>query len=127
MDNLRLLNGNNLSYIGDAYYELYIRTYLINKGITKNTELQKAAIKFVSATAHAKIFFKINHLLTIEEMEYFKKGRNNFSKAHRKNINIGEYAISSGLEALIGYLYLANNLDRLEFIMKEIIKTVEEE
>ena len=48
MNNIRLLNGNNLAYIGDAYYELYIRTYLINKGITKNVELQKEAIKDLS-------------------------------------------------------------------------------
>ena len=127
MDNLRLLNGNNLSYIGDAYYELYIRTYLINKGITKSNELKKESIKFVSASSHAKIYFKINHLFTEVEMEFFKKGRNNFSKAHRKNINIGEYAVSSGLEAVIGYLYLSKQNDRLEFIMNEIIKIVEEE
>ena len=60
-------------------------------------------------------------------MEFFKKGRNNFSKAHRKNINIGEYAVSSGLEAVIGYLYLSKQIDRLDYIMKEIIKIVEEE
>ena len=62
-----------------------------------------------------------------DEMEFFKKGRNNFSKAHRKNINIGEYAVSSGLEAVIGYLYLSKQIDRLDYIMKEIIKIVEEE
>ena len=126
MTNIRLINGNNLAYIGDAYYELYIRTYLINKGITKNAELQKEAIKFVSASAHAKIFAKLKDLLNEEELEFFKKGRNNFSKAHRKNINLGEYAISSGLEAVIGYLYLSHLTDRLEYLMKEIIRIVEE-
>ena len=126
MDNIRLINGSNLAYVGDAYYELYIRTYLINKGITKSAELQKEAIKFVSASAHAKIYYRINELLTEEEMEFFKKGRNNFSKSHRKNMNISEYATSSGLEAVIGYLYLTNKLERLEFIMKKIIEVVEE-
>lgn len=126
MTNIRLINGNNLAYIGDAYYELYIRTYLINKGITKNVELQKEAIKFVSATAHAKIFIKLKELLNEDELEFFKKGRNNFSKAHRKNINLGEYAISSGLEAVIGYLYLSHLDERLEYLMQEIIRIVEE-
>ena len=126
MNNIRLLNGNNLAYIGDAYYELYIRTYLINKGITKNVELQKEAIKFVSASSHAKIFQKLKDLLNEEEMEFFRKGRNNFSKAHRKNIDLGEYAISSGLEAVIGYLYLSNSIERLEYLMQEIIRIVEE-
>ena len=126
MNNIRLLNGNNLAYIGDAYYELYIRTYLINKGITKNVELQKEAIKFVSASSHAKIFQKLKDLLNEEEMEFFRNGRNNFSKAHRKNIDLGEYAISSGLEAVIGYLYLSNLTERLEYLMQEIIRIVEE-
>ena len=126
MTNIRLINGNNLAYIGDAYYELYIRTYLINKGVTKNAELQKEAIKFVSASSHAKIFTKLKELLNEEELEFFKKGRNNFSKAHRKNINLGEYAISSGLEAIIGYLYLSHLDERLEYLMKEIIRIVEE-
>ena len=75
-------------------------TYLINKGITKNVELQKEAIKFVSATAHAKIFIKLKELLNEDELEFFKKGRNNFSKAHRKNINLGEYAIT-GIASLV--------------------------
>ena len=58
-------------------------------------------------------------------MEFFKKGRNNFSKAHRKNINIGEYAVSSGLEAVIGYLYLKGDLKRLDYIFDLIFKKEE--
>ena len=54
-----LLNGANLSYIGDAYYELEIRKYLIGKNITKNKELRKISIEFVSASAHAYIFENI--------------------------------------------------------------------
>ena len=64
--NYNLLNGSNLSYIGDAYYELEIRKYLISKNITKNKELIEMSIKFVSATAHAYIFENIKDELTEE-------------------------------------------------------------
>lgn len=127
MDKYRLVNGSNLAYLGDAYYELQIRTYLINQGITKSNELRKKANNYVSAHAHAEIFKKMGHLLNEEEVEVFKKGRNNFSKAHRKNMNLGEYALSSGIEAVIGYLYLKNDFDRLQYLISEMISAAEVE
>lgn len=125
MEKYHTLNGSNLAYIGDAYYELMIRTYLIDKGITKSNELRKAANNYVSAHAHANIYKKINFLFTEQEIEVFKKGRNNFSKAHRKNMNLGEYSLSSGIEALIGYLYLKKDQQRLDFIISKMIEAVE--
>ena len=101
-----LLNGSNLSYIGDAYYELEIRKYLISKNITKNKDLIKLSVEFVSASAHAYIFENIKNELTEEEMSIFTRGRNATSKGHRKNVNRLEHAISSGFEAIIGFLYL---------------------
>ena len=63
-----LLNGSNLSYIGDAYYELEIRKYLLSKNITKNKDLRDASIKFVSASAHNFIFESLKDEFTEEEM-----------------------------------------------------------
>lgn len=125
MNKHQILNGSNLAYVGDAYYELVIRCYLINEGITKSNDLRKASLQYVSAHAHAKIFPLIQNLLTEEEISVFKKGRNNFSKAHRKNMNLAEYAISSGLEAIIGYLYLKNDQERLDYLINKMIEAAE--
>ena len=123
--NYNLLNGSNLSYIGDAYYELEIRKYLISKNITKNKELIEMSIKFVSATAHAYIVENIKDELTEEEMVIFNRGRNATAKGHRKNVNRKEHAISSGFEAVIGFLYLKEENNRLEYLIKKSIEIVE--
>lgn len=125
--NPKLLNGADLAYVGDAYYELYIREYLIAQGTTKSNELKKKSLKFVSAHAHNYICEKLIKTLTLEEMQIFKRGRNGAPKNHRKNLDPAEYLNSSGLEAVIGYLYLNKELDRLNQIMDRIIKIVEEE
>ncbi len=120
-----LLNGANLSYIGDAYYELEIRKYLIGKNITKNKELRKISIEFVSASAHAYIFENIKDELTEEEMNVFTRGRNASTTGHRKNVDRKEHAISSGYEAVLGYLYLKEDFVRLEYLLKKSIEIVE--
>lgn len=121
-----LLNGANLAYIGDAYYELVIRKYLIDKGITKNKELKKYSLKFVSASSHEKIYNLIKDEFTEEELQIFLRGRNNAPSGHRKNVDKGAYVISTGLEAIIGYLYLTNQQERLDYIMNLIIQKGEE-
>lgn len=120
-----LLNGANLSYIGDAYYELKIRKYLIGKNITKNKELRKISIEFVSASAHAYIFENIKDELTEEEMNVFTRGRNASTTGHRKNVDRKEHAVSSGYEAVLGYLYLKEDFIRLEYLLKKSIEIVE--
>lgn len=122
-----LLNGANLAYIGDAYYELVIRKYLIDKGITKNKELKKYSLKFVSASAHNKIYDKIKDELTIEEQKIFLRGRNGAPNSYRKNVDQASYVVSTGLEAIIGYLYLQKNYKRLDELMNLIIQKGEEE
>ena len=120
-----LLNGANLSYIGDAYYEFEIRKYLIGKNITKNKELRKISIEFVSASAHAYIFENIKDELTEEEMNVFTRGRNASTTGHRKNVDRKEHAVSSGYEAVLGYLYLKEDFIRLEYLLKKSIEIVE--
>ena len=120
-----LLNGANLSYIGDAYYELEIRKYLIGKNITKNKELRKISIEFVSASAHAYVFENIKDELTEEEMNVFTRGRNASTTGHRKNVDRKEHAVSSGYEAVLGYLYLKEDFIRLEYLLKKSIEIVE--
>ena len=125
--NYNLFNGTNLAYIGDAYYELIVRQHLLEKGITKNKELRKISILYVSAESHKKIYEKICDKFTQEEKEIFLRGRNSAPSGHRKNVDRGAYVISSGLEAVIGYLYLKKDQNRLDELIAEMFLAVEGE
>lgn len=118
MNNLNILS---LAYLGDAVFELYVREHLLNKNITKVKELQEEAINYVSAKNQVKLLEKINDILTEEELEYVKKGRNAKSHKAPKNTDILTYKHSTGFETLIGYLYL-NDKERLEKIMQNILE-----
>jgi len=111
-----------LAYLGDAIYEVYIREKLLEKGIAKVDDMQKEAVKYVSAKAQSKILEDMinNNILNDEEIDVVKRGRNYKRSIHPKNTDIITYKKSSGFEALIGYLYLKNK-DRL----KEILEFIE--
>ena len=111
------MNGLTLAYIGDAYYELRIRKYLINQGITSVNLLHKNAILFTKGEAQSKIieYFIEQELLTEDEMSYYKRGRN-ASGPGRKNIDAKTYHQATGFEALIGGLYL-ENLERCDWLI----------
>ena len=121
-----MLNGADLAFVGDAYYELQIRLYLLEKGITNPNKLHKMAVLYVSASAHSKIVKALRESFTEEEEGIFKRGRNFNYKHSRKNLKMDEYLASSGFEAVIGYLYLKNKNDRLDEIIKLSIKIIEE-
>ena len=120
---LNLINVITLAYIGDAVYEVYVREYLISKGIAKVEELQKESVKYVSAKSQCKIlsYLMDNNLLTEIELDVVKRGRNYKRTSHPKNTDIITYKMSSGFEAMIGYLYLNNDKDRLNEIMNYIL------
>lgn len=116
------INIITLAYLGDAVYEVYIREYLIKKNIAKVEDLQREAINYVSAKSQCKILNHLleNNILTEEEIDIVKRGRNYKRTTHPKNTDIITYKMSTGFEALIGYLYLTNQKERLEEIMKNI-------
>ena len=120
---LNLINVITLAYIGDAVYEVYVREYLINSGIAKVEELQKEAVKFVSAKSQCKIlsYLMDNNLLTENELDIVKRGRNYKRTNHPKNTDIITYKMSSGFEAMIGYLHLNDEKERLNEIMNYIL------
>jgi len=120
---VNLINIMTLAYLGDALYEVYIREYLIKNGVAKVEELQKKAINYVSAKAQAKILDNLieNNILTDVEIDIVKRGRNYKRASHPKNTDIMTYKMSSGFESLIGYLYMDNQLDRLNEIMNYIL------
>lgn len=120
--NIDTINIIVLAYLGDSIYELYIRESLIKKGIQKVEELQKSATKYVSAKGQVNILNYLidNNLLTEEELDIVKRGRNNKRSNHPKNTNIITYKMSTGFEALVGYLYLSDKKDRLKEIFNYI-------
>ena len=120
---VNLLNGLTLAYVGDSVFELYIREYIVSKGYTKVNVLHKYVTKFTSGNAQAKFihYFLENNILTDEEISIFKRGRNSHVKTARKNMNLADYLDATGFEALIGYLYLANNKDRLGELIDIVI------
>ena len=120
-----LLNGANLAFIGDAYYELYIRKYLIDKQITNQNLLHQLAVKYVSAKGHNKIVIGLMDQFTEAELVIFKRGRNHSSGANRKKLS--EYLSSSGFKAVIGYLYLTKQEERLHQLINKAIRIIEEE
>ena len=119
---INTINIVTLAYLGDAVYEIYIRETLIKKGLAKVEDLQKSAITYVSAKGQANILTNLldNNILTEEEIEIVKRGRNYKRSSHPKHTDIITYKLSTGFEALIGYLYLSNNHQRLEEILKQI-------
>lgn len=125
MNNYQMLNGSNLAYVGDAYFELRVRIHLLEKGITKNAQLRKISIKYVSAWAHQHIFENLKQYLTTDEMQYFLRGRNNAPHSYRKNVDHTAYIVSTGFEAVIGYLYLKGEKERLDELIEMIFSIVE--
>lgn len=116
------MNNLVLAYLGDAVYELYIRKHLIDLGIAKVKELQTESLKYVSATSQRKILedLQTNNYFNEEELTLIKRGRN--MESHKsKSTDIITYKLATGLETLIGYLYL-NDKNRLDEIMKEIVR-----
>lgn len=116
------MNNLVMAYLGDAVYELYVRNYLINKGVCKVKDLQKEAVKYVSAQAQADILNRLIDInfLSESEIDVIKRGRNAHSHQN-KSTDIITYKKSTGFECLIGYLYKEDRF-RLEEVMEEVLK-----
>ncbi len=119
---INTINVITLAYLGDSIYEVYIRNSLIKKGIAKVSDLQKEAVKYVSAKAQANILTDLieKNTFTDEELDIIKRGRNYKRNTHPSNTDIITYKMSTGFEALIGYLYLENKTTRLQEILSHI-------
>lgn len=122
MMNTKDKNVLTLAYIGDAIYEIYVRKFLIEKGITKVDSLQKKAIEYVSAKAQAKFLTTLmdNKFFNDIELEVIFRARNHKSRMP-KNTDIITYKYATSLEAVVGYLYLDNQNTRLDELMRKIL------
>lgn len=113
-----------LAYLGDTIYENYVRKYLIMKGIGNVNDLQKEAVRYVSATAQAQYLTTMieTGFLAEAELDIVKRARNYKTTSHPKSCDIITYKYATGLEALIGYLNLENHLERIDEIMHFILQ-----
>jgi len=121
--NIKEINPLVLAFLGDAIYEVYIRKYLINLGICNVNDLQTKSIDYVSAKSQAGILKRMldNNFFTEEEIDVIKRARNSKSRSHPKSCDIVTYKHATAFEALIGYLFLLNEEDRIQEIMGHIL------
>ncbi len=128
MTDAKQLNGIALAYLGDAVYEVYVREHLLARGLVRPNQLQRAATNFVSAKAQAALIagMEEQQLLNDKEWDYFKRGRNAKSYTHAKHTDVVTYRISTGFEALFGYLQLTGQQERVDTLAHWCIDYVEE-
>lgn len=112
------------AYMGDAVYEAFVREHVINQGLCKNGLLHKKSVKFVSAKAQCSILKELEEFLTEEEKDIVRRGRNANPHSTAKNADIVEYKYATGFEALIGFLHLSEQKERLSEILKKCIEIV---
>ena len=127
MTDVNLINGIALAFEGDAVYSMYIRRHLIFQGLTKPNQLHREATKYVSAKAQANLISLMlkEEILTEKEEEIYKRGRNANSHTKAKNADIGTYRMSTGFEAVMGYLHMTGAIERLEELIDWCIVRVE--
>ena len=122
-DELIMTSPIKLAYLGDAIFEVHIRTYLMNTKKGKVNELNRLAISYVNASSQAYVARELKKCLTEEEWSLLKRGRNQKSMPP-KNANPGDYKYATGFEALLGYLYLIGENERLFEIIKKSIELI---
>ena len=124
---VNLINGIALAFEGDAIYSTYIRKHLIFQGLTKPNQLHRKATHYVSAKAQAMLIMKMleAQLLTEKEEDIYRRGRNANSYTKAKNTDVVTYKMSTGFEAVMGYLHMTNQVERLEELIDWCIEVVE--
>ncbi len=114
-----------LAYIGDAVYDLIIRSIVVGRGNQAPQKLHKATSGLVKAATQAKMVEILNDELTSEEADYYRRGRNAKSYTSAKNASIADYRKATGFEAMIGYLYLTNQTDRAITLVSDALEKLE--
>ena len=113
--------GLQLAYIGDAVYEVYVREFLLRGGARRMDLLHKTATRYTRASAQSALFRRIEPMLTSDELDIYKRGRNTNSHVP-KNADMTDYRVATGFEALIGYLYINGETARLDELMRVILR-----
>ncbi len=119
------MNTTVLAYIGDGVYELAIRKYIVAKGSPHIHGIHKEAVKYVNGASQAKVLKSIFETLSAEEASLAKRARNRKTLSKPKNLDPVTYKLATAFEALIGYLYMLENHERIDEIVKAAIEIVE--
>lgn len=107
-----------LAYIGDSIYDVVIRTVVVERGNQSAKKLHRTAVRYVNAGTQARMAEALQGIMTEEEKEVYRRGRNAKSNSTAKNASVTDYRKATGMEALIGYLYLQDRMDRAVELVK---------
>ncbi len=126
-ERLKRLNSSQLAYAGDTVYDLYVRTRLLltSDGVVRSLHAQ--ATKLVCAKAQAEALTRVEGMLSADESDIVRRGRNAHARSMPRNADPAEYARATALEALVGYLYLSGRETRLKEIMDAALGKAENE
>lgn len=127
IDRPELMSPLVLAYIGDAVYELLVRGRVVARGFARTGEIHIQSVRYVRADAQAGALKAIAGMLTGEEAEIARRGRNARSPHTPRGSRMAAYRHSTGLECLVGYLYLKGSPERLVEIMEKVFDLVENE
>ncbi len=122
----KMISPLALAYIGDAVYEVFVRSYVLEHGNTAVNKLHKTSTGYVSAKAQSAIIHALAPMLDEEETAVYKRGRNAHSNTSAKNADIVDYRHATGFEALVGYLFIAQKYERLSEIIALSVKIIDD-
>ena len=115
-------NCLNLAFIGDAVWTMYVREFFLTHTNFKNNNLHKLTTKFVKATYQAKALDCLQEVLTEQEKDIARRARNTKMNTVSKNASLADYKKATSFEAVIGYIYLLGQYDRLQMIFEMLSK-----
>lgn len=119
------ISALGLAHVGDAVYELLIRTWLCTHGKATSRTLHKATVQFVSAPAQAAAMERLLPLLEPEELAIYRRGRNTHLNTIPKHATHEQYAKATGLEALFGALYLSGKIERINVLFTALMEVTD--
>ncbi len=121
LEGINMMNPLQLAYVGDAVYELFVRTAILTEGSNVKS-LHREATKYVKARAQAQSVHMLDEFLTDREKYFVKKGRNAKINSAPRNADLVDYKYATGFECLFGYLYLSGQEDRLLQLFDMVMK-----
>ncbi|MDE7015097.1 MAG: ribonuclease III [Kineothrix sp.] len=116
---IRTYSPLTLAYIGDSIYDVIIRTIVVERGNRSANHLHKTTIRYVNAGTQARMIEALQEFLTEEEQAIYRRGRNAKSYSTAKNASVSDYRKATGMEALLGYLYLKDDMGRVIELVKQ--------
>ena len=119
------INTTALAYIGDGVYELFVRKMMVSRGWAAADHLHRETVKYVRAESQAYAVKSIADMLTPEEQDLVRRARNRKSVTKPKNADPVSYKLATAMEALIGYLFLTDQNQRIDEIMKRVVEEID--